>query len=199
MRVDMIAVRTNLATRPYANRRLISLGLVLVIVLGGWLSRLFLEQLEATRRMTRALEAEAQTQQRRIAELRKRIPAPVKPDELSPQQIELITAASSLIERRVFPWSRLLRDLETHLGDNVRLTRINVTLANPERIDALRPGTSPMQVSMTVVGRQLDDVLDMMRSLQNTGRFSRLQSKKQMIVEGTQEIEYEVEMLYTPR
>ncbi|MCS6804525.1 MAG: hypothetical protein RMM98_13965 [Acidobacteriota bacterium] len=195
----MIAVRTNLATRPYANRRLISLGLVLVIVLGGWLSRLFLEQLEATRRMTRALEAEAQTQQRRIAELRKRIPAPVKPDELSPQQIELITAASSLIERRVFPWSRLLRDLETHLGDNVRLTRINVTLANPERIDALRPGTSPMQVSMTVVGRQLDDVLDMMRSLQNTGRFSRLQSKKQMIVEGTQEIEYEVEMLYTPR
>lgn len=195
----MMVVRTNLATRPYANRRLISLGLVLVIVLGGWLGKLFLEQLESTRRVARAVEAETQIQQRQIAELRKRIPAPVKPDELSPQQIELITAASSLIERRVFPWSRLLKDLETYLGNNVRLTRINVALADPERVDALRPGTSPMQVSMTVIGRQLDDVLDMMKSLQNTGRFSRLQSKKQVVVEGTQEIEYEVEMLYTPQ
>lgn len=195
----MMVVRTNLATRPYANRRLISLGFVLVIALGGWLGKLFLERLESTRRMARAVEAETQIQQRQIAELRKRIPAPVKPDELSPQQIELITAASSLIERRVFPWSRLLKDLETYLGNNVRLTRINVALADPERVDALRPGTSPMQVSMTVIGRQLDDVLDMMKSLQNTGRFSRLQSKKQVVVEGTQEIEYEVEMLYRPQ
>lgn len=189
----------NLATSPGANRRLVGLILMLGILLGGWMATRLADRLEATRVQARAVQAEVETQQQQISQLRRRIPPPVTPDQLSPSERELLLGASALIERRVFPWSNLLRDLETHLGPHVRLTRINVTLPDSTNVDLLRPGTAPMKISMVIIGKQLENVLEAQRSLQATGRFREFRPRKQNLVEGTQEIEYEVEMTYTPK
>jgi len=194
-----MAVRTNLATNPYANRRLMSLIFGLVILVCALMARQFVGALEVAGVNAQAIQAEVETQQRQISELRKRIPPPVTPDQLSPQERELLIGASALIERRVFPWSKLLHDLEVNLGKDVRLTRINVALEDASKVDALRPGTAPMALDMVVVGRQRDNVLDMMRALQASGRFDRFRPRKLSVVEGTQEVEYEVEMTYTPK
>ena len=193
-----MAVRTNLSTRPYANRRLLSFGLGFITLVCAGVTRPLLDQLDSVRVSAKAAQAEVETQQQRIRELEKKIPPPVKRDDLSPKERELLTAASELIEQRVFPWSRLLHDLESNLGNDVRLTQISVALVDPSKINLLSPGTAPMDVSMLVVGKQLDDVLNMMRSLQATGRFDQFEPRKQTTVEGTQEIEYEIEMTYTP-
>lgn len=194
-----MAVRTNLATDPFANRRLVSLILGVASLVGALTATQFVEQLEATEVNAKAVRAEVETQQQQIRELRKRIPPPVTPDQLSPQERELLIGASALIERRVFPWSKLLRDLESHLDPDVRLTRVNVALQDPTKVDVLRPGTAPMEISMVVIGKQLDNVLKMLQSLQASGRFRAFRPRKQTIVEGTQEVEYEVEMTYTPK
>jgi hypothetical protein len=194
-----MAVRTNLATYPFANRRLASLILGVTILVGALMAMQFGERLEVAEVNAKAVRAEVEGEQQQIRELRKRIPPPVTPDQLSPQERELLIGASALIERRVFPWSKLLRDLESNLGYDVRLTRINVALKDPSKVDLLRPGTAPMEISMVVIGKQLDNVLEMMRSLQATGRFREFRPRKQTVVEGTQEVEYEVEMTYTPK
>jgi hypothetical protein len=192
-----MAVKTNLATKPYTNRRLLSLILGLIILVCAAMSNLFVEKLAVAKVNAQTLQAETTTQQQHIAELQKRIPPPVTPDQLSSRERELLMAASALIERRVFPWSKLLQDLEMNLGKDVRLTRINVALEDISKVDLLRPGTAPMEISMVVIGKQLDNVLDMMRSLQASGRFTQFRPRKQSLVEGTQEVEYEVEMTYT--
>ena len=193
-----MAVRANLATHPYPNRRLLSLVFGLIILVCAGLIKPFLGQLELARVNARATQAEVATQQQQKNGLEKRIPPPVTPDLLSSPERELLTASAALIERRVFPWSRLLQDLEANLGNDVRLTRINVALKDVSKVNLLRPGTAPMDVSMVVVGKQLDNVLNMMKSLRATGRFDQFRPRKQSVVEGTQEIEYEVDMTYVP-
>jgi hypothetical protein len=163
------------------------------------LAKPFHEHLELARIRAQAIQAEVESQRRQINELRRRIPPPVTPDQLSSQERELLAAASELIERRVFPWSKFLHDLEANLGNDVRLTRVNVALEDAAGVDPLRPGTAPMKVSIVVVGRQLDNALDMMKRLQITGRFDQFKPRKQSVVEGTQEIEYEIDMTYTPK
>jgi hypothetical protein len=186
-----------LATSPSINRRLLSLSLVAIILVCAGLAKPFLDHLELAKVNAEAIREEIVTQEQQIRELEKRIPKSVKADELSFQERERLTAASTLIERRVFPWTRLLHDLESRLNNDVRVTQVNVELADPSRVDLLRPGTAPMKVSVIIVGRQLSNVLDLIRSLQATGRFA-FRPRKQTSVEGTQEIEYEVEMLYLP-
>jgi len=74
-----MAVRTNLATHPDTNRRLLSLILGLTILVCAGLTKPFLEQLELAKVSAQATQAEAATQQQQINELRKRIPPPHKP------------------------------------------------------------------------------------------------------------------------
>ena len=199
VRYAAMIITTNLATHPYTNRRRLSLGLGFVILIGSLLGGQFRGQRELARVSALAIQTEVQTQDQQIKELQKRIPPPVTPDQLKAEERELLVEASALIEQRLFPWSRFLREVEAALGPDVRVTRVNVALEDPSAINPLQPGTAPMKVSMVLIGKQLDDVLGTMATLRETGRFSDLIKKKQTALEGTQEIEYEVEVRYRLR
>jgi hypothetical protein len=51
---------------------------------------------------------------------------------------------------------------------------------------------------MTVVGRKLQNVLDAMTALRATGRFTNFRPRRQAVLEGTQEVEHEVDVTYSP-
>lgn len=188
----------NLATHPFTNRRLVTLGLGVLSLLCLGLTGHFADELKRARVRQAVMATRLSVQERQMAKLRQRIPPPVTPDQLSSDERELLEAAAILIERRVFPWSKLLGDLESNLGKDVRLVHINVALEDVSQIDPLRPGTAPMEVSMQLIGRRLDDVLETIRALRATGRFSHFRPRKQSPVEGTQEVEYEIDMTYRP-
>jgi hypothetical protein len=194
----MMAVRANLATSPATNRRLLSLGLVAIVLICSVLVRQFVDELRDMQSQTRSSQEQLDIQQQQIEELRKRIPQSVTPDQLLARERELLTIAAVLIERRVFPWSQLLHDLETHMDKDVRMTRVNVGLEDFARVDPSQPGTAPMEISMVLVGKQLDNVLETMETLRATGRFSSPRLQKQSPIEGTQEVEFELEMTYRP-
>jgi hypothetical protein len=193
-----MAVRTNLAKNPYGNRRLWVVALSAIIVISFVLTVGFKEKLNVSGQQRQAMLGEVKRQETLMAALRARIPPPVTPDQLKPQERDLLTAASVLIERRAFRWSRLLEDIERHVGNDVRVTSISVALDEASRIDALRPGKAPVEVSMIIVGRQLQNVTDAERSLLATGRFTHFRYRKQAALEGTQEVEFEIDVTYNP-
>jgi hypothetical protein len=194
----MMALKINLAKTPFGNRRLLAVGFVAAILMGGFLAVEFNEALGISEQQRQVVLNELNRQERQIAALKARIPPPVTPDLLKAEERELLAEASVLVERRVFRWSNLLDDLEQQLGNDVRLTSVSVALDDVSRIDALHPGTAPVEVSMIVVGRQLQNVLDAERSLRATGRFSNVRPRKQTVLDGTQEIEYELDVTYSP-
>jgi hypothetical protein len=192
-------VRINLATEPFRNRRswilLVALvGLTSALLIYFWSERTGILAQQAAR-----LAEQIGQQELQIQALRRRIPRAVRSDQLTPAEQEGIRTASLLIERRLFAWSRLLDVVEQNLGPDVRLTNIRVALADDAEVDLLNPGRTPVKVSLTLIGKELADVLEAIDRLQKSGEFSRFLPRKQSTLEATNEIEYEMEAIYRAR
>jgi hypothetical protein len=188
----------NVASEPFHNRRawIAGVGLIVGVCVGVSLmlavrARSFVRQADALTDMVRQQEEE-------IRRLRQQIPAPVAPEQLSPLEREAVRTAAQLIERRIFPWSRLLHDIERSLVADARVTTIRVAPEDSVPVDMLNPGRAPVRVSLTVIGRRLDDVLQVMERLRASGRFRNFQPRKQRLLEGTGEVEYELDVTYFP-
>lgn len=194
-----MAVRINLATEPFRNRRLWMFVVALVALTSGLLSYSWSKRSQMLLRQAEALASQIADQEHRIQSLRQRLPRSVPSDQLTPVEQEGIRTASFLIERRLFGWSRLLEVIERHLGPNVRLTTISVAPADDVPTDPLNPGAGPVKVSLTIVGKELADILDALDRLQRSGEFSRFLPRKQSILEATNETEYELDVFYHAR
>jgi len=188
----------NLASEPFRNRRawIAGVGLLVGVCVGVSVglaarARSFARQAEALSKLVRQQEVE-------IRRLRQHIPPPVAPEQLSPLEREAWRAAATLIERRVFPWSRLLQDIERNLIADARVTTIRVAPEETASVDVLSPGRAPVRVAFTVIGRRLDDVLQVMERLRASGHFRDFRPRKQSLLEGTEEVEYELEATYFP-
>ena len=125
-----------------------------------------------------------------------KIPPPVRKEQLTAQERAALQSASVLIESRLFSWSKLLREVEGELGEGVRLTSISVSLADVSKVDQLNPGRAPLRISMVLVGKDLQQVLGTIDRLRKRGHFIRFSPRKQSVLEGTQEVEYEIDSIY---
>jgi Tfp pilus assembly protein PilN len=120
-----MATSTNLALHPFKNERLpwllasllMALALVLSFTHGRAVNRLLSGEEARTVRAVREDEA-------RIAELEKLIAAE-PPLRIEASELARLRAFKDLVDRRVFPWRRLLSELEERLPDGIRLTRIS--------------------------------------------------------------------------
>lgn len=156
-------LRTNLATRPFYNERLVfwvlGLGFVLVTLFTIFNLTSFFELSGRQRALADAAsrdEQRARELSARAAEVRRRI---------DPKVLERVTTqateASAIIDARAFSWTALFNDIERTLPADVMLTSVAPKVA---REGAL--------IQFVVVGRSVEAVDTFIERLEETGRFS---------------------------
>ncbi|MBI4470221.1 MAG: hypothetical protein HY650_12960 [Acidobacteria bacterium] len=193
-----MVLRVNLASTPFANRRLILLACLFVVAASALVAIDYGRDLRRVQRESAVLAQELNKQQHQIAALQGKIPPPVRKEQLGPEERVALQSASTLLESRIFSWSRMLAEIERELSDGVRLTAVSVTLADASKVDALNPGRAPLRVSMVMVGKDLKQILDTLDRMRKAGRFGTFSPRKESVVEGTQEVELEFESTYLP-
>jgi Tfp pilus assembly protein PilN len=154
---------TNLALRPFRNERLpwlvsgcLLLGaLALSLLHGRLLSRLVSGDEANIVRTVRQDET-------RIAELEEGI-AKEPPMKIDGSELARLRAYKELVDRRVFPWRRLLAELERTLSEDVRLDRISPASAR---------GLRGMLVELSGVARTKDAAFSLAETLDASPVFS---------------------------
>jgi Tfp pilus assembly protein PilN len=164
-------LRTNLSTRPFYNERAVHLVLGVGAVIVLTLTIFNLSQIVMLSRAQSNLSARAEADENRARELRAHA-ASVR-QAIDPKQLETVSGAAreanTLIGQRLFSWTDLLNRLETTLPEEVRIT-------------SMRPNVEKdgVAVTMTVVGRRVEDIDQFMQNLEKNGAFSNVFSREEL-------------------
>jgi Tfp pilus assembly protein PilN len=167
-------LRTNLATRPFYNERLVHwliAGAAVLVV--GFTAFNVSEYLRLSGRQGGLAadaardETMARTLTARAAEARQRIDAKSL-ERISAQAAE----ANGIIDARTFSWTALFDDVEATLPPTVMLTAITPT------IDA-----NGAMVRLTVLGRTVEAIDDFIERLEATKRFENVQPSSEIVTE----------------
>jgi Tfp pilus assembly protein PilN len=135
------------------------------------------------------LATQASRDEARAAELRQqanRLRATVDQKQIDFKSTEA-RVANELIDRRTFSWTELFNRLEATLPDEVRIA-------------AVRPRTDKERaivISMTVIARGVDDVIQFNKNLEDKGGFTRVQALQERYNERG-EFEAQIEGHYVP-
>lgn len=156
-------LRTNLATRPFYNERLVHLaiGLLALVVLGLTVYNVLQvvelsskqEDLEAR---TVRDEAAAGEHDRQAVATRQQIDAPGLK-----MLAEAAREANALIDQRTFSWTELFNRIEATLPPDVMITSLRPTI---------RDGS--VLLTIAVIGRRVEDIDAFIEKLEATGAFS---------------------------
>ncbi len=168
-------LRTNLATKPFYNERLVHVliagAAVLVIAFTAFNVSEYLRLsgrqggLEADAARDEGL---ARTLTARAAEARGRI------DAKSLERVRAQAAeANGIIDARTFSWTMLFDDIEATLPPTVMLTAITPSVEED--------GTST--VRLTVLGRTVEAIDDFIERLEATKRFENVQPSSEIVTE----------------
>jgi len=167
-------LRTNLATKPFYNERLvhalIALAAILVVAFTAFNVSEYLRlsgrqgglAADAARD-----EAMARTLSARAAESRQRIDAKSL-ERISAQAAE----ANGIIDARTFSWTALFDDVEATLPPTVMLTAITPTI-----------GPNGAEVRLTVLGRTVEAIDTFIERLEATKRFENVQPSSEVVTE----------------
>jgi Tfp pilus assembly protein PilN len=182
-------IRTNLATRPFYNERLVNLWLLALgaIVVAATIFNVTRARSDSgsnTELASQATQNAARTTElrRTAAELRASLDA---------KQLEAVSAdareANNLIDRRTFSWTALFNRFETTLPDDVRITSVRPVVDRDHKIT----------LTIQIVAKSVSDVDRFMSQLDETGAFRDLYSTEERPNEDGQ-IESALTMIYVP-
>jgi hypothetical protein len=167
-------LRTNLATRPFYNERLVhwllGAAALLVVLFTTFNVSAYLRLsgrqggLEADAARD---EQQARTLSARALEARRR---------LDPKSLERIGAqaaeANAIIDARTFSWTALFDDIEATLPPSVMLTAISPSI-----------GPDGATVRLTVLGRTVEGIDTFIERLETTKRFENVQPSSEIVTE----------------
>jgi|SRR5882672_4163161 len=184
--------KLNLASKPFSNRSL-PWAVATVIIAVSLISLVFIV------RATRQARAQGDSVQKDINnlsqqehDLRQKVQA-VK-NSLTTEQMQTLSAAHTLVDRKHFSWSRLFADLESALPGNVRVKRIAV------RGVATRGDETLAELELTVVAKAPQTVTDMIAEMDRGGIFhAELRAQNLQRGRGESGAEYELFVVYRPR
>ena len=182
-------IRNNLSSRPFYNERAVNVWLVGLAVVVAAATLFNVTRARNNSGSNAELAAQASRDEARATELR-RTAAQLRAS-LDRRQIDAVSEearqANDLIDRRTFSWTALFNRFETTLPDEVRITAVRPTLDQDRRI----------LLSVTVLGRSVNDIQQFMARLDDTGVFKDLFSTQDRPNEDDQ-IESVLEMIYIP-
>jgi Tfp pilus assembly protein PilN len=186
----------NLSNRPFRNRRLFWLVILLLFVIPSYFGLGAVGDLARRQAELDALDAEIQGLQGGIKTPDK--PASANVTISADRNLQLL-AASELISRRAFSWSQLLDDIERNLPAGVRVLRVAVAQIQPNERDAAGVEIeSAATLNMSVIGKSGAEVTTMINKFTESRRF-KVFPISQKPVEGTEEIEFELKVEYLTR
>jgi Tfp pilus assembly protein PilN len=186
----------NLSNRPFRNRRLFWLVILLLFVIPSYFGLGAVGDLARRQAELDALDAEIQGLQGGIRTPDK--PASTNVTISADRNLQLLVA-SELIARRAFSWSQLLDDIERNLPAGVRVLRVAVAQIQPNERDAAGVEIeSAATLNMSVIGKSGAEVTTMINKFHESRRF-RVSPVSQKAVEGTEEIEFELKVEYLTR
>ena len=181
-------LRTNLATRPFYNVRVVHvvLGLAVAIVIGlTAFNGIQIMRLGASQSTLGARAAEAGREAARLRAEAVRIRAQIDPQEL---QVVANAAreANAIIDQRAFSWTDLLSEFEATLPSDVRITAVQPRLEKTSFV-----------VGIGVEARRSEDLDAFIEALEQRGSFHNVLSiQEQTNTEGL--IEAVIEGAYVP-
>ena len=182
-------IRTNLATRPFYNERVVNLllaGLALLVVLATLFNVARWAQYARadTGLALQATRDDEQAQSLRTQAARMRSSVDVKQIDLAADQAKL---ANQLIDRRTFSWTELFNRFETTLPPDARITGVRPRIEH----------TGQIELTIALVARTVEDVSKFMESLEATGAFVNVLSTDERLDE-EQFVETTVSATYVP-
>ena len=184
--------KLNLASKPFNNRALpwvATFGVIFICLV----SLIFIV------RGTRQVEAQAYSIQNDINNLGQqaqtlRQQAEAVKNSLTPEQLQTLDAAHTLVDRKHFSWSRLFADLESALPGSVRVKRIAV------RGVSTRGEQTLAELELTVVAKSPATITAMIAEMDRAGVFhAELRSQNLQRGRGETGAEYELSVVYRPR
>jgi hypothetical protein len=156
-------LRTNLATRPFYNIRVVQAALgacAALVILFTMFNAISLLQLATSQRSLGARAVKAQNDAATLRADATRVRSQVDAKEL-----EVVSTAAreakTIIEMRTFSWTDLLAQFEKTLPENVRITAVQPRLDSNGRFI----------VGMRVEARQVGDLEKFLDELEMTGAF----------------------------
>jgi Tfp pilus assembly protein PilN len=187
-----VSTKLNLASRPFSNRTLPWVVSALIIFI-SLVSLVFIVQ------NTRQANSQAALVQNDINQLGQqeqdlRKQAAAVKSSFSPQQLQNLTAAHTLVDRKRFSWSRLFADLEAALPGNVRVKRIAV------RGITTRGDETLAELELAVIAKTPNVVTEMIAEMEKGGVMqAELRSQNLQRGRGESGAEYELFVIYRPR
>jgi Tfp pilus assembly protein PilN len=153
---------------------------------------LILRATNQARTKSEALQNEVNSLSQQEQALRKQ--AETVKNSLTPEQLQTLEAAHTLVDRKHFSWSRLFADLESALPGSVRVKRIGV------RGVAVRNDQTLAELELTVVAKSPAIITDMLSDMDRVGIFqAELRSQNLQRGRGESGTEYELYVVYRPR
>ena len=187
-----MSAKLNLASEPFGNRAL-PWTLIVVITLSSLIALAFIVRAASQTRR------QVDTAQRDVINLRQQMDTlKQKSDQvkvaISPEQLQILQAAHTLLDRKRFSWSRLFSDLEAALPGSVRVTRISVKNV------VVRGDQTVADLQLTVVSKNAATITQMIADMEAAGTFH-ASLASQNLLKGRGEIgtEYVMNVHYEPR
>ncbi|HEV7683856.1 MAG TPA: hypothetical protein VGO68_17130 [Pyrinomonadaceae bacterium] len=184
--------KLNLASKPFSNRSLpwVVTGVIIVVSL---VALVFI--VRSTSRATvlaAAVQHDINTLKQQEIEARQK--AQAVQNSLTPEQLQTLVAAHTLVDRKHFSWSRLLADLESALPGSVRVKRIAV------RGVSTQGNATLAELELAVVAKSPTSVTDMIAQMDKDGIFhAELRTQNLQRGRGESGTEYELSVIYRPR
>jgi hypothetical protein len=179
-------LRTNLATRPFYNERLVHLLVALAAAVVGAITLLNVVELVRLSRENTMLSAAIREDRQAAADLTRR--ARETRQGIDQSQLKVVIAAAreanALIDGRTFSWTAFLNHIESTLPPDVMLVSVRPAIEDT--------GT---HVTLGVSARRSVDIDEFVEALEATGAFDRgllaqINPGDEGLVQGTIEIDY---------
>ena len=184
--------KLNLATKPFSNRSLPWVVTVVVMAVSVLFLFVILRSARQTSARADAIQVEINNLNAQEHALRQK--AEAVRSSLTADQLQALSAAHTLVDRKQFSWSRLFVDLEAALPGVVRVKRIAV------RGVATRGDQTFADLELTVVAKTPSIVTDMIAQMDQDGVFhAELRSQTLQRGRGETGAEYELAVNYRPR
>ena len=187
-----MSTRLNLASEPFGNRAL-PWTLTAVVAVGSLIALVFILQATSqTNAQVENVQRDVTSLQQKMAGLKQQ--AEQVKSALTPDQLQTLRAAHTLVDRKRFSWSRLFSDLESALPGTVRVGRITV------KDVVVRGDQTVADLELTVVSKNPATITQMISDMDSAGIFQ-AELVSQNLQKGRGEIgtEYVMNVRYVPR